>query len=76
MASDLDINLSKLRAHYALLPVWMLHTRWKDNDFLFAMNGQTGRLIGDLPVDKAKVAAWFAAISLPLMAFLTWLLYL
>ena len=71
-----DINLSKLKAHYALLPVWMLHTRWKDNDFLFAMNGQTGRLIGDLPVDKAKVAAWFAAISLPLMAFLTWLLYL
>ena len=71
-----DINLSKFRAHYALLPVWMLHTRWKDNDFLFAMNGQTGRLIGDLPVDKAKVAAWFAAISLPLMAFLTWLLYL
>ena len=54
----------------------MLHTRWKDNDFLFAMNGQTGRLIGDLPVDKAKVAAWFAAISLPLMAVLTWLLYL
>ena len=71
-----DINLSKLKAHYALLPVWMLHTRWKGNDFLFAMNGQTGRLIGDLPVDKAKVAAWFAAISLPLMAFLTWLLYL
>lgn len=71
-----DINLNKLKAHYALLPVWMLHTRWKDKDFLFAMNGQTGRLIGDLPVDKAKVAAWFAGISLPLMAVLAWLFYL
>lgn len=52
---------------YALLPVWMLHTRWNNQDFLFAMNGQTGRLIGDLPVDKGKAArrffAWYAAIA-------------
>ena len=45
----------------------MLHTRWKEKDFLFAMNGQTGKLIGDLPVDKGRVAAWFAGISIPLM---------
>ena len=45
----------------------MLHTRWKEQDFLFAMNGQTGKLIGDLPVDKGRVAAWFAGISIPLM---------
>ena len=38
------------------------------------MNGQTGRLIGDLPVDKRRVAAWFAGISLPLMAVLAFLL--
>ena len=43
---------------------------------LFAMNGQTGRLIGDLPVDKGRVAVWFARIALPLMAILIWLLYL
>ena len=29
--------------------------------------GQTGKLIGDLPVDKGRVAAWFAGISIPLM---------
>lgn len=40
---------------YALLPVWMLHTRWEDKDFLFAMNGQTGKLVGDLPLDKKKL---------------------
>ena len=71
-----NININIRKAHYALLPVWMLHTRWHDKDFLFAMNGQTGRLIGDLPADKAKAAAWFAGISLPLMAILVWLLYL
>lgn len=45
--------------HYALLPVWMLHTRWKDNDYLFAMNGQTGKMIGDLPIDGKKQALFF-----------------
>ena len=70
-----NINIGSRRAHYALLPVWMLHTRWKEKDFLFAMNGQTGKLIGDLPVDPKRVAAWFAGISLPLMAILAVLIY-
>ena len=72
LAENIHVNVKK--AHYALLPVWMLHTRWNGKDFLFAMNGQTGRLIGDLPVDKRRVAAWFAGISLPLMAVLAFLL--
>lgn len=40
--------------HYALLPVWVLNTRWKDKTYTFAMNGQTGKAVGDLPVDKKK----------------------
>lgn len=39
---------------YALMPVWMLGTIWEGEQFLFAMNGQTGRLVGDPPVDKKK----------------------
>ena len=62
------------KVHYALLPVWMLHTKWQGKDYLFAMNGQTGKLVGDLPVDKRKVAAWFAGISVPLMILLAILL--
>ena len=50
---------------YALLPVWMLHTKWNNEDFLFAMNGQTGKLIGDLPIDKGKVVSWFLRIFIP-----------
>lgn len=52
------------KVSYALLPVWLLHTQWNGTDFLFAMNGQTGRLIGDLPIDNKKVVAWFAGIYL------------
>lgn len=70
-----DLQLAHGDVSYAMLPVWLLHTKWKDQDFLFAMNGQTGRLVGDLPVSKGKVAAWFAGISLPLMALLSVLLF-
>jgi len=59
---------------YAMLPVWLLHTKWKDGSYLFAMNGQTGKLIGDLPVSKGKFAAWMAGISVPLMGILGLLL--
>jgi hypothetical protein len=44
---------------YALLPVWMLHTRWNGQDFLFAMNGQTGKFAGDLPVDEGALKKYF-----------------
>lgn len=35
---------------YALLPVWLLTTRYKDKTYTFAMNGQTGKLVGNLPI--------------------------
>ncbi|MBN3016766.1 hypothetical protein JXX18_13225 [Ruthenibacterium lactatiformans] len=69
------ISINNGAVKYALLPVWMLNTKWKDRDFLFAMNGQTGRLIGDLPVDWRKFFVWFAGISLLLMLLLGIILF-
>ena len=68
------ITLRFKPAKYAMLPVWMLHTRWDGKDFLFAMNGQTGKMVGDLPVDRKKILAWFAGIAVPLMAILGFLM--
>jgi len=65
-----DIRPKRGAVHYALLPVWLLSTKWGGKDFLFAMNGQTGRLIGDLPVDKRRFLGWFAGIAFPLMVIL------
>ena len=56
-----DIRLHRGSVKYALLPVWVLNTRWKDNNYLFTMNGQTGKLVGDLPVSKGKYWAAFLA---------------
>ena len=57
-ARDTTVHYSEVG--YALLPVWMLHTKWNGQDYLFAMNGQTGKLIGDLPIDGKKQAGIFA----------------
>ena len=70
------IDLKKGDIKYALMPVWLLSTKWKDKDYLFAMNGQTGKLIGDLPVDRGKFWAWFFGIAVPLAAVLTAILSL
>ena len=70
-----QISVRRSRTSYALLPVWLLATNYDGKNYLFAMNGQTGKLIGDLPVSKGKMLAWFAGIALPLMALLTALLY-
>ena len=39
---------------YAMFPVWLLTTRYMDQIYTFAMNGQTGKLVGSLPVDEGK----------------------
>lgn len=66
-----DIALRRGKVHYALLPVWMLSTKWNGQDFLFAMNGQTGKLVGDLPTDRGRFWGIFAAIAAPLTVALT-----
>ncbi len=47
-----SIQLRDSRVRYALYPVWLLNTSWKGSKYTFAMNAQTGKFVGDLPVDK------------------------
>ena len=54
-----NIDIQQKKMEYALLPVWLLTTKWKDETYLFAMNGQTGKMVGDLPVDPIKKAILF-----------------
>lgn len=49
-----DLNIEKKDASYVLLPVWMLNIKYKDKMHLFAMNGQTGKMVGDIPIDNKK----------------------
>lgn len=51
---DSDNRFTIEQRRYVLLPVWLLNTQYKGKNYLFAMNGQTGKLIGNLPVSKGK----------------------
>jgi DNA-directed RNA polymerase subunit RPC12/RpoP len=46
------IQLTNAKAEYAMLPVWMMTTKYNGETYTFGINGQTGKMVGSLPVDK------------------------
>ena len=75
-----SIRLENGQTRYALYPVWLLNTKWNGKTYTFAMNGQTGKLVGDLPMDKAAYNKWFFGITAAVgaavfaLSYLMWLL--
>jgi len=60
-SSTVDVRDGKVS--YSFFPVWVLNTKYKDKNFMFLMNGQTGLLVGRLPVDKGKFIKYLALIT-------------
>ena len=58
-----NFQLYNSSASYALLPVWILNTTWNGEKYTFAMNGQTGKFVGNLPMDKGLYWKNFAITS-------------
>lgn len=58
-----NLQVSHNRARYLLFPVWMLHSNYRGKTYIFAMNGQTGKMTGTFPVDNRKKWCWFAGIA-------------
>lgn len=67
-----DIRITRQdRIHYALLPVWFLNTKWNGKRYYFAMNGQTGKMIGDLPIGKDLMAYYWMKRHIPMAIGMT-----
>jgi DNA-directed RNA polymerase subunit RPC12/RpoP len=60
---------------YALLPVWMLNTIVDGKTYTFAMNGQTGRMVGDIPISNVESLKYVIITTLIAMAVLSALTY-
>ena len=74
-----NIQLHNGSVKYALYPVWILNTSWNGEKYTFAMNGQTGKLVGDLPVDPGAARKWQFLITAAVTAgtfVLSWLFWL
>ena len=75
-----SIQLQNGRARYALYPVWILNTQWNGQKFTFGINGQTGKIAGDLPMDKGLLRKWQLGVGAAVTAaafaisYLLWLL--
>lgn len=52
--SNMDCSIDNKKTEYVLLPVWMLNIKYNDKLHLFAMNGQTGKMVGNVPIDNKK----------------------
>ena len=80
MPVESNIHLERGRARYALYPVWILNTNWKGQKFTFAINGQTGKIVGDLPMDKGAFWRYLLGVTGAVTAaafaisYLMWLL--
>ncbi|MGN0177885.1 MAG: hypothetical protein ACI4DY_00370 [Monoglobaceae bacterium] len=57
-----SISFSNGKIRYSLLPVWMLNIKYMDKMYKFAVNGQTGKVVGEYPIDKGKKWKYFAKI--------------
>ena len=60
---SVNVRLKNGVARYALYPVWILNTTWNGEKYTFAMNGQTGKFVGNLPLDKGAYARWLLGVS-------------
>lgn len=63
MTQSSSVQFQNGTSKYALYPVWILNTSWNGQNFLFAMNGQTGKMVGDLPIDWGAFWRNFAIIA-------------
>jgi hypothetical protein len=79
-AETTNVQLQNGQAKYALYPVWILNTTWNGQKYTFAMNGQTGKLVGDLPLDRGAYNKYLwlttaiGAAAVFAVQYLIWLL--
>ena len=61
----------------ALLPVWTVtyNDKARGKIYYFALNGQTGKIWGELPVDNKKLAVLFLSIFIPVFIILLFIGY-
>lgn len=59
-----NIKTEESQVSYALLPVWVLNTRYQGELYTFMINGQTGKIVGKLPVDWKRAVGLFFGVFL------------
>jgi len=69
-----ESKFNKSNVDYVLYPVWLINTEWNGKNYTFAMNGQTGKMSGNLPKNKKRfdiitALVYFIQVALITAAF-------
>lgn len=70
-----ETNIQETGRKYCMLPVWLMHCTWEDEQMLFAINGETGKCIGNLPIDNTKRVLTIIGTLLGTLAILLALMF-
>lgn len=54
-----NLTLNPAARNYALLPVWRYTYFYRDKNYEFYINGQTGKMVGDVPTSKKLKFGYF-----------------
>ena len=60
------VNAKKI--HYIMLPVWMVNINYNNKMYTFAMNGQTGKIVGNIPIGIKETIIWSVLVFIVLFA--------
>lgn len=66
-----SVQRTAQKFHCILRPVWVLTYQGEEQMYYYAMNGQTGKVCGELPTDRRSLWALFAQVSIPVFVLLT-----
>lgn len=66
-----DVNLQQRNQDYAMLPVWILNYQYRKKPYMLMINGQTGKMIGKLPLDYMRVGIGYVLIAAVVFFLLT-----
>ncbi|MDO4619974.1 MAG: hypothetical protein Q4B09_05060 [Lachnospiraceae bacterium] len=50
-----NYSWSDQKVEQVMLPVWMMYTEYKGENYVFGMNGQTGKMMGAIPTDTTRL---------------------
>lgn len=71
--NDMQVRCDKL--NYIMLPVFMINIDYRGKKYIFAMNGQTGKIVGDIPVGIKESILWAVILFICFFIFLTIVMY-
>ena len=73
-----SLNAQEKNREYAMLPVWMVNVKYKGKNHTFAMNGQTGEFIGNIPLSGIRTLIYsiiIFIITLIVLLIISYLIY-